>query len=46
MKQENKKSEKCAVCFFMDGRTSFVLTKTKDEKFNKELLEKTYFPKK
>jgi hypothetical protein len=40
------KAEKCGVCFFVNNKVIFTLVKTKNEKFNNELLENTYFPKK
>lgn len=39
-----KKSEKCAVCFFVNGKVFVNLVKTKDEKFNKKLMEHTFYP--
>lgn len=37
------KAEKCGVCFFVNNKAIFTLVRTKDEKFNKKLMEKTYF---
>lgn len=47
MKRESDqpRAEKCGVCFFVNNKAVFTLVKTKNEKFNKEILEKTYFDK-
>lgn len=37
------KAEKCGICFFVNNKAIFTLVKTKDEEFNKKLMEKTYF---
>ena len=39
------KAEKCGVCFFVNNKAIFTLTKVKDEKAYKELMESTYFNK-
>lgn len=38
-----KKAEKCGICFFVDNKAIFTLVRTKNKKFNEDLLETTYF---
>lgn len=45
-KSQPNKAEKCGVCFFVNNKPVFTLIKTKDEEFNKRIMEKTYFEKK
>ena len=39
------KAEKCGICFFVNNKAIFTLVRTKNEKFNEELLRHTYLQK-
>jgi len=37
-----QKAEKCAVAFLVNGKHTFTLVKTMDQKFNEELMNTAY----
>lgn len=39
------KAEKCGICFFIDNKPIFTLVRTRNQKFNRDLMEETYFKK-
>lgn len=43
-KTKQVKAEKCAVCFFINGKPIVNIVRTKDEKFNQKLLKQTFYP--
>ena len=38
-----KKAEKCGICFFVNNKAIFTLVRTRNKKFNEDLLKATYF---